>query len=130
LEIFALAHCGRELFLVMDIVKEVCKVVTNWQNTQTIACKPSLWILMHRMDDFGWSWRESGRSLRSRRNTNLKRFHDLNHVCAHLPSLPPISWTRHEIFRIHPGYEPKVAHEIKYFELGQHKIFRALCNFT
>jgi hypothetical protein len=29
LEIFALAHCGRELFLVMDIVKEVCKVVTN-----------------------------------------------------------------------------------------------------
>jgi hypothetical protein len=33
--------------------------VTNWQNTPTIACKPSLLILMHPMYDFEWSWRES-----------------------------------------------------------------------
>jgi hypothetical protein len=52
------------------------------------------------------------------------------HVHAHLPSLRPISWTRHEIFCVHLGYEPKVAHEIKYFALAQHQIFCAVCNFT
>jgi hypothetical protein len=32
---------------------------TNSQKTQTIACQPSCLILIHPMDDFGWSGRGS-----------------------------------------------------------------------
>ena len=48
---------------------------------------------------------------------------------AQLPSLPPIPWTRHTIFGVHLGYEPKIAHEIKYFVLAKHEKFHATHNF-
>ena len=51
------------------------------------------------------------------------------HVRAQLPSLSPRSSTRHEIFRVDLGYQPKISHEIKYFVRAQHEIFGAVWNF-